>query len=170
MSHRALSHIRRSATPEPTFVFPPPLPEEPYFNEPSFASPPTSLEEENCLSLVNEIESLFPGAEALLSSFYESRPVCPFCDRELSQDVFDRNIKLKKIRHQRAECLRHSRVAAEETWRERDYPRIEWNVLKDRCREHDEIIRRLLNGEESHFRRRYQGIVDRGEDHGSSMN
>lgn len=80
---------------------------------------------------------------------------CPWCSGLVSEAAFKEYSKGKgplNVRMQKRFCDNHKRDTAMKTWRERGYPHVDWERLKDRFRDHRAYLSRVIEGKKSHFR------------------
>lgn len=61
-------------------------------------------------------------------------------------------------------CRLHKKKTAEATWKTKGYPTINWDTLGSRLSRHDKFIRRIVNGEDSHYRSLLAARVSKGQE------
>lgn len=100
----------------------------------------------------------------LLSMTQQSR--CPMCGAHVSPGVIRENSKSghMNVRTQERFCRAHRVKSAEEDWESNEYPTIDWEKLDSRISKHHAFIKKLINGQESHYRDRLNKKVDAGKD------
>ncbi|KAG6098360.1 hypothetical protein E4U30_008046 [Claviceps sp. LM220 group G6] len=90
--------------------------------------------------------------------------VCPWCgeevDAKLLQD-FSKGQRLN-VRQQTRFCDQHKKKSAEETWQQKNYPRVEWDSIETRFARHRVALLAIINGRPSHFRTIHKGNIETG--------
>ncbi|KAG5992950.1 hypothetical protein E4U52_002381 [Claviceps spartinae] len=90
--------------------------------------------------------------------------VCPWCgeevDAKLLQD-FSKGQRLN-VRQQTRFCDQHKKKSAEETWQQKNYPRVEWDSIETRFARHRAALLAIINGRPSHFRTIHKGNIETG--------
>ncbi|GKU04105.1 hypothetical protein FLAG1_06465 [Fusarium langsethiae] len=87
-------------------------------------------------------------------SLEETMAKCPWCgDAVLEQALkdFSRGKRLN-VQMQTRFCAKHKKESAMDTWRERGYPRIDWDRLEKRLEDHQQYLAKIVHGKESHYR------------------
>ncbi|KAF7551292.1 hypothetical protein G7046_g7757 [Stylonectria norvegica] len=80
---------------------------------------------------------------------------CPWCGEAVDEALLRDFTKGKRlnVRMQNKFCQKHKKETAMETWRERNYPSVQWDSLEHRFADHRDFLLSVVNGdEESHFR------------------
>jgi hypothetical protein len=79
--------------------------------------------------------------------------VCPMCNEEVDPTLLKKFSKgsWMNIGMQARFCRLHKKNSAEETWKSRGYPKINWKKLDSRMTTHHEFLRNILEGAESHY-------------------
>ncbi|KAJ5503432.1 hypothetical protein N7463_006306 [Penicillium fimorum] len=84
-----------------------------------------------------------------------SPPVCPMCHKEVdwaSLELFKAQPK-QRIREQMMFCESHKLRSAVDSWRERGYPKIDWNEFEERVQSYfPELEKLLVPGASSYYR------------------
>lgn len=88
---------------------------------------------------------------------------CPMCSKPVDPEELKRCGEMN-IRQQEKFCREHQRKDAKEDWSSRGYPDINWDVLDDRISQHHIFIKKLVNGEDSHYRALLDKTVKAGKD------
>jgi hypothetical protein len=90
-------------------------------------------------------------------------PVCPMCGEPVDQELLDSFSKKRymTITQQQRFCHAHKMQSARDTWSDRKYPKIDWERLDKRIAKHHRSLKKILEGEPSHYGAIYtQGIKD----------
>lgn len=94
---------------------------------------------------------------------------CDMCSvlvkKMLQEEYEDRELQGRRwtYRWQQRFCTWHKKQTAEEIWKERGYPDIQWDRLKQRMRKHDKFISDVLNDRVvSHHRQKLQDSNKQG--------
>ncbi|EZF25149.1 hypothetical protein H100_02498 [Trichophyton rubrum MR850] len=70
--------------------------------------------------------------------------VCPVCEIPVDMELFKSFKSMEKMGQQSRFCLLHRRKSAEQQWKERRYPTIEWDSLQTRIEGHFAELERIL--------------------------
>lgn len=89
--------------------------------------------------------------------------LCPICKLPVDGEELRSHGKMN-MRKQAEFCDRHRRKSAEEAWASRGYPRVDWDDLNSRITGHHDFIRKLINGQDSHYRKTLSDSVKAGKD------
>ncbi|CAL3962316.1 unnamed protein product [Diplocarpon coronariae] len=91
---------------------------------------------------------------------------CPMCGAQVSPDAIREYSKSghMSIRIQERFCRSHRVKSAEEDWEISGYPQINWGELDERISKHHSFIKRLINGQDSHYRHLLTEKVTAGKD------
>lgn len=79
--------------------------------------------------------------------------VCPMCDEPVDKQwlsKFSKNQRMD-IRQQRKFCRIHKKKSAQENWKSKGLPEIDWDTFESRIVEHHEFLKSLVEGQSSHF-------------------
>ncbi|KAG5972703.1 hypothetical protein E4U55_000741 [Claviceps digitariae] len=90
--------------------------------------------------------------------------VCPWCGEEVEANLLQEFSKGKRlnVRLQTIFCQKHKQKTAEEVWRQKEYPRVEWDSLDRRFALHRDWLLAIINGRSSHFRTIHKKNVESG--------
>ncbi|KAJ4196522.1 hypothetical protein NW755_001307 [Fusarium falciforme] len=80
---------------------------------------------------------------------------CPWCQELVSAIAlkeYSKGKKLLNVQMQKRFCEKHKKETAMETWRERGYPHVDWEILERRFGDHRAYLSRVIDGKKSHFR------------------
>lgn len=91
------------------------------------------------------------------------RARCPMCKAHVSSDEL-RAFGPMNIKKQERFCRSHRKREAEEEKELKGYPDIDWKNLDSRISKHHSFIKKLINGEESHYRGRLSEKVNAGKE------
>ncbi|EKD19297.1 uncharacterized protein L3040_009263 [Drepanopeziza brunnea f. sp. 'multigermtubi'] len=91
---------------------------------------------------------------------------CPMCNAHVSPDTIREFTKAGRmnIRTQEKFCRAHRVKSAEDDWALQGYPEIDWDKLDSRISKHHSFIKKLINGQESHYRDLLGEKVESGKD------
>ncbi|KAL2758764.1 hypothetical protein ACRALDRAFT_1080457 [Sodiomyces alcalophilus JCM 7366] len=112
------------------------------------------------------LESVDKSTESHMSSAKEAPARCPMCSQPVDGVLlksFARGTHLS-INRQLKFCQLHKKKTAEETWKTKGYPTINWDTLASRLSRHDKFIRRIVNGETSHYGSLLAARVSKGQE------
>jgi len=151
-----------------------------------FKLPQPSAQASDASSPLSSLPALSPSCSPLRSPFadhgsraddaipldydeeLDSENICPICrepvDPELIASHDGISIARLAVRKQMAFCRTHKRRTAEEVYRERGYPSIEWPHLRSRLSKHLPHLQALLDGRSTSFyRQQLQDRINAGE-------
>ncbi|KAM0278032.1 hypothetical protein ACHAQH_005401 [Verticillium albo-atrum] len=79
---------------------------------------------------------------------------CPMCELPVDKELLRTFSKGRPlgINQQIKFCRLHNSKSAEATWLERGYPEIDWDALPSRFSPHYKSLKRIMNGEGSHYK------------------
>ncbi|KAI9730611.1 MAG: hypothetical protein M1818_008093 [Claussenomyces sp. TS43310] len=119
---------------------------------------PSSLEALDSLDLERTTGHL-PPAEAA------PHALCPMCGDDVDADLLRRHSggARMNIRLQERFCRAHKRQAARAEWTARGYPRIDWEGLDQRIRQHHDFLKKILDGGASYYKNVLQEHVRSGK-------
>jgi hypothetical protein len=66
-------------------------------------------------------------------------------------------------RKQEKFCRSHRKTTALNTWKEKEYPTIDWGKLDSRISKHHSIVKELINGADSYYQERLAETVNAGK-------
>ncbi|KAG5929433.1 hypothetical protein E4U42_005900 [Claviceps africana] len=91
--------------------------------------------------------------------------VCPWCGEEVDTDLLREFSKGKRlnVRLQTKFCQKHKQKTAEEVWRQKEYPKVEWDSLDRRFALHRDRLLAVINGRPSHFRTIHEKNIECGK-------
>jgi hypothetical protein len=91
---------------------------------------------------------------------------CPMCNAHVSPDTIREYTKAGRmnIRTQERFCRAHRVKSAEDDWELQGYPEINWDKLDSRISKHHSFIKKMINGQESHYRNLLSEKVESGKD------
>ncbi|CAG8975684.1 hypothetical protein HYALB_00007887 [Hymenoscyphus albidus] len=92
-----------------------------------------------------------------------SQPRCPFC-RHIVDAAVLRKFQGMTTREQEKFCQIHQKDDAKAEWDKLGFPKINWTNLDSRINKHHAFVRKLINGQDSHYRAELQAKVDEGKD------
>ncbi len=144
-------------------------PDDKHDIENDFSSPPTSWNDD-CTSLT-EVKAI-SGSKAspdsknktLSSSEKPDKSTCPLC-KEIVDNIFLEGFTKKgrlRMSEQYKFCTAHRRRTAEEEWKTKGYPTIDWPFLHKLVKIHREAMDEILKGERfSYYRNVYEDFLKR---------
>ncbi|KAK1988772.1 RTC4-like domain-containing protein [Colletotrichum cereale] len=91
---------------------------------------------------------------------------CPMCSEIVDKALlegFSGGTRLH-IRRQIQFCRLHKKKSAEDAWRARGYPKINWGILGSRLTAHYDFVRDIINGGSSHYASLLVDKVKEGKD------
>lgn len=91
------------------------------------------------------------------------RARCPMCKAHVSSDEL-RAFGPMNIKKQERFCRSHRKREAEDEKELKGYPDIDWKNLDSRISKHHSFIKKLINGEESHYRDLLSEKVNAGKE------
>ena len=105
-----------------------------------------------------ESEDLFrlTTSEDMIIPKHSDQPLCPFCKESVDKEFLEEHINIKQrlsIRQQAQFCKAHKRRAAEEEWRRRQYPVIDWPKLHEQMEKFHHVLDDVLQQRKSSFYR-----------------
>ncbi|KAE8442701.1 hypothetical protein EG329_002946 [Mollisiaceae sp. DMI_Dod_QoI] len=90
---------------------------------------------------------------------------CPMCNALVDPaDIRAYGDGDMNIRMQEKFCRAHRTKTAKQEWEERDYPTINWNKLDSRIKRHHSLIRKMVKGDNSYYRKQMEEKVNAGKD------
>lgn len=91
---------------------------------------------------------------------------CPMCEEPVDKQFLNEYSKGQRmsIARQAKFCRQHKKRTAEELWKTKGYPNIDWKGLGARIAEHHPHIKSLINGATSHFGERLRKKIEMGKD------
>ncbi|KAL2064978.1 hypothetical protein VTL71DRAFT_4118 [Oculimacula yallundae] len=94
------------------------------------------------------------------------RACCPMCGADVSPDEIRAHSKngVMNIRTQEKFCRAHKMKTAQDDWEINSYPSIDWAKLDSRISKHHAFIKKLIDGESSHYRELWDNKVTAGGD------
>lgn len=109
------------------------------------------------LSSAPEVEEL--DAEQFHQEFLKDHPPsspktqCPICKDPVSRLFMEESVGtgVLTVRQQQKFCKAHKFRSAEDEWRTKGYPKIDWPRFAERLTEYDTILSGILNGTQSSF-------------------
>jgi hypothetical protein len=103
------------------------------------------------------------------TSFRDDSPVitqgarCPMCYKPVDSADLKAFGKMN-TREQGKFCISHQRKTAEQEWKTMKYPKIKWEKLDNRIANHHAFIKKLIMGQDSHYRAILNERVNEGKD------
>ena len=96
----------------------------------------------------------------------DEESTCPYCKEAVEPSLLRgfSNGAWMSLREQETFCAAHKKKSARETWISEGYPVIDWDDLDSRLDRHDSRLRRILNGEPSHFGQILQEHIKSGKE------
>lgn len=91
------------------------------------------------------------------------RAICPLCGEPVSPEQL-RAYGRMNVRTQEKFCREHQSATAREEWEDNGYPIIDWDNLDSRISKHHTFIRKLIKGQDSHYRTILSDKVAAGQD------
>ncbi|KAG6054578.1 hypothetical protein E4U17_003656 [Claviceps sp. LM77 group G4] len=94
----------------------------------------------------------------------KTEAVCPWCGEEVDAKLlhdFSKGQRLN-VRLQTMFCHEHKKKSAEETWQQKNYPRVEWDSIETRFARHRAPLLAIINGRPSHFRTIHKENIETG--------
>lgn len=91
---------------------------------------------------------------------------CPWCQDLVSAIAlkeYSKGKKLLNVQMQKRFCERHKKETAMDTWRERGYPHVDWEMLERRFGDHRAYLSRVIDGKKSHFRNILAEKIETGQ-------
>ncbi|KAG6005782.1 hypothetical protein E4U21_007615 [Claviceps maximensis] len=91
--------------------------------------------------------------------------VCPWCGEEVDANLLQEFSKGKRlnVRLQTKFCQKHKQKTAEEVWKQKEYPRVEWDGLDGRFLLHRDWLLAIIHGRPSHFRTIHEKNIECGK-------
>ncbi|KOS22487.1 hypothetical protein ESCO_002338 [Escovopsis weberi] len=91
--------------------------------------------------------------------------LCPWCQAPVEKSLLEGFAKGKRlnVRMQARFCQSHKKQTALATWRERRYPKVDWERLEARFAAHRGRLLGIINGGESHYRAKLAGRIELGQ-------
>lgn len=89
---------------------------------------------------------------------------CPWCGEEVDKALLDDFGQGKRlnVRMQTRFCNLHKQRTAEQTWKDLDYPTIDWDAIETRFAAHRDRLLAIVEGRASHFRNIHAKNVQEG--------
>jgi len=96
----------------------------------------------------------------------DEESTCPYCKEPVDPILLRgfSNGAWMSLREQETFCVAHKKKSARETWISKGYPEIDWDGFDSRLDRHDSRLRRILNGEPSHFAQILQEHIKSGKE------
>jgi hypothetical protein len=91
------------------------------------------------------------------------RARCPMCNKPVDPEDL-RAFGDMNTRKQEKFCQSHQKKTAQEDWELNGYPEIDWEILGSRISKHYSFIRKVINGDNSHYRDLLEDRVNAGKD------
>lgn len=88
---------------------------------------------------------------------------CPMCNEPVDPQHL-KDFGAMNTRMQETFCRAHRVRTAEDEWKYKDYPKIDWIRLDARISKHHAFIRKLINGQASHYRTVLSEKINAGQD------
>ncbi|KAH7364365.1 RTC4-like domain-containing protein [Rhexocercosporidium sp. MPI-PUGE-AT-0058] len=94
------------------------------------------------------------------------RACCPMCGATVDPEDIRAYSKsgVMNIRTQERFCRAHKIKTAQDDWEIKDYPTIDWDKLDSRISKHHTFIKKLINGQDSHYRELWGENIEAGKD------
>lgn len=90
---------------------------------------------------------------------------CPMCNQAVDPDDLRAfGPKTMGIKQQEKFCRWHKTKTAEQDWNDNEYPTIDWTKLDSRIQKHHSFIKKLIQGEDSHYQLALVDKIKTGED------
>ncbi|KAK2600226.1 hypothetical protein QQS21_005022 [Conoideocrella luteorostrata] len=112
-----------------------------------------SAHEEAKLAMKDDVDEAIPAT------------ACPWCGEVVDKKLLDEFSKGKRmnVRLQTRFCQKHKKKTAEEEWRQRKYPLIDWDSLDTRFALYNGLLLDIINGSTSHFRSIHEKNIESGK-------
>ncbi|KAM0332113.1 hypothetical protein ACHAQA_002385 [Verticillium albo-atrum] len=125
-----------------------------------------------CVSTSQETLSLASDDDDNDDADSELRPIkavpntCPMCDLPVDKELLRTFSKGRTlgISQQIRFCRLHNTKSAEDTWLKKGYPEINWDTLPGRFSPHHRSLKRIINGESSHYKSLLADKVSEGKE------
>lgn len=130
----------------------------------STSSPLSSLPEE-LASLGGEEKAPMITSEDIVIPKHSTQPSCPFCKQPLEKDFLEEHTNINRrlsIRQQAQFCKAHKKRTAEEEWKRRQYPKIDWPNFQNHLNSFHNVLDEILQQKRSSFYRNAFEDVVRG--------
>ncbi|KAF8853343.1 hypothetical protein BDZ45DRAFT_694333 [Acephala macrosclerotiorum] len=88
---------------------------------------------------------------------------CPMCNADVDPAEL-RKYGTMNIRMQEKFCRAHRMKTAKETWKDEEYPKINWDKLDKRISKHHSLIKEFIEGKDSYYRQQMEEKVNAGKD------
>jgi hypothetical protein len=93
-------------------------------------------------------------------------PRCPICHQKVDRDLLEKHSIRGKmsVKKQTIFCRLHKRESALRLATQMGYPKIDWDMMESRCRTHQVLLQKILEGTQpSHYRSVLKEKVDSGK-------
>ena len=122
-------------------------------------------------SLASSASAVLPAISTTLSDDDDEddfaavahRARCPMCNKPVDAEDISA-IGEMNTRMQERFCRSHQKKTALDDWQLKGYPDIDWEMLDSRISKHHKYIKRLINGENSYYRRTFNEKINAGKD------
>ena len=130
----------------------------------STSSPLSSLPEE-LATLGGEDKAPMITSEDIVIPKYSNQPSCPFCKQPLEKDFLEEHTNINErlsIRQQAQFCKAHKKRTAEDEWKRRQYPKIDWPNFQGHLNSFHNVLDDILQQKQSSFyRNAFEDVVRR---------
>ncbi|KAG4437452.1 hypothetical protein IFR05_007057 [Cadophora sp. M221] len=114
-------------------------------------------------------DELAPASQEMADYDFQSmtqRACCPMCGATVDPEDIRAHGKngVMNIRTQEKFCRAHKIRTAQDDWKIKSYPTIDWDKLDSRISKHHTFIKKLINGQDSHYRELWGENVEAGKD------
>lgn len=89
---------------------------------------------------------------------------CPMCNAAVDPQEIKKIGKTMNFKMQEKFCRAHRKKTAQEDWKTRGYPLINWSILDSRVSECHSLIKKLINGSDCYYRNLMEEKVIAGKD------
>lgn len=93
------------------------------------------------------------------------KALCPMCEEQVEEawlKDFSKGQRMT-IARQNKFCRMHKKKSAEETWKDKGYPQLDWNRFETRIGKHHDFIEALILGKVSHFGTEHKEKIKTGQ-------
>ncbi|KAH6709418.1 RTC4-like domain-containing protein [Leptodontidium sp. MPI-SDFR-AT-0119] len=114
-------------------------------------------------------DELAPVSQEMVDYDFQSmtqRACCPMCGATVDPEDIRAHSRngIMNIRTQEKFCRAHKIRTAQDDWEIKSYPTINWDELDSRITKHHTFIKKLINGQDSHYRELWGENVEAGKD------
>ena len=128
----------------------------------STSSPLSSVPEELATLNGEEKARMITSGDIVIPK-YSKQPSCPFCKQPLEEDFLEEHTNINRrlsIRQQAQFCKAHKKRTAEDEWKRRQYPKIDWPNFQNYLNSFHNVLDDILQQKRSSFyRNAFEDVV-----------